>query len=117
VFSFVTLDEIIVALHARGDARSLEFHVQSNLLDDDSTDPTSVGIPSHVLTDLECFRHSGHPDPYFSEMIKSISTSGRLALASNIDLCVPGEQKEDFNDSTRDKNTCGWRRPAGDPKN
>ena len=25
------------------------------------------------------------------------------------------EQKEDFNDSTRDKNTCGRRRPAGDP--
>jgi hypothetical protein len=34
---------------------AFEFHVRSNLLDDDSTDPTSLGIPSHVLTDLECF--------------------------------------------------------------
>jgi hypothetical protein len=43
--------------------RTLEFHVGSDLLDDDSTNPTSLGIPSHVVTDLECFRHSGHPDP------------------------------------------------------
>ena len=48
-------------------------------------------------------------------MLKSIATSCRLGLASNIHLCVPGEQKEDFNDSTEDKDTCGWRRPAGDP--
>ena len=44
-------------------SRVCEFPVGSDLLDDDSTDPTSLGIPSHVITDLECFRHSGHPDP------------------------------------------------------
>jgi hypothetical protein len=50
------------------------------------------------------------------QMVKSISTLGWLALASNIHPCVPGEQKEGFNDSTQDKITCGWRRPAGDPR-
>jgi hypothetical protein len=41
----------------------VELRVGNNLLDDDPADPASLGIPSHVLTDLEYFRHSGHPDP------------------------------------------------------
>src|SRR5207245_7481733 len=36
---------------------SLEARVGSDLLEDDSTNPTSLGIPSHVVTDLESFRH------------------------------------------------------------
>jgi len=35
---------------------SFEFRIGSDLFDDDSTNPTSFGIPSHVITDLECFQ-------------------------------------------------------------
>ena len=68
VFSFVTLDEILWRFTRGVMHVPFEFHVGSDLLDDDSTNPTSLGIPSHVLTDLECLLHSGH--------LNSISTSG-----------------------------------------
>jgi hypothetical protein len=48
-------------------------------------------------------------------MIKVDFDIGLAPLASNIHLCVPDEQKENFNDANQDKNTRGWRRPAGDP--
>src|SRR5215469_17987601 len=40
---------------------TLELGVRGDLSDDDSADSTSLGIPSHVITDLECFRHCCHP--------------------------------------------------------
>src|SRR5215467_1062547 len=40
---------------------ALELCVRGDLLDDDSADPASLGIPLHVVTDLECFRHCWHP--------------------------------------------------------
>ena len=63
VFGFVTLDEILWRFPRGVVHVPFEVHVGSDFLDDDSTNPTSLGIPSHVLTDLERFRHSGHPDP------------------------------------------------------
>ena len=63
VFSFVTLDEILWRFTRGVMHGPFEFHVGSDLLDDDSTNHTRLGIPSHVITDLECFRHGGHPDP------------------------------------------------------
>ena len=63
VFSFVTLDEILWRFTRGVMHVPFEFDVGSDLLHDDSAHQTSLGIPSHVLTDLECFRHNGHPDP------------------------------------------------------
>ena len=64
VFSFVTLDEILWRFTRGVMHVPFEFHVGSDLLDDDSANPTSLGIPSHVITDFECFRHRGQPDPW-----------------------------------------------------
>jgi hypothetical protein len=63
MFSFFTLDEILWRFTRGVMQVPVECHVGSDLLNDDSTNPTSLGIPSHVLTDLECFRHSGQPNP------------------------------------------------------
>jgi hypothetical protein len=62
VFGFVTLDEILWHFRRGVTDISFEFRIGSDLLDDDSTNSASFRIPSHVITDLECFRHIGHPD-------------------------------------------------------
>ena len=63
VFGFITLDEILWRFPRGVMHVPFEFDVGSDLPDDDSTNPASFRIPSHMITDLECFRHSGHPDP------------------------------------------------------
>ena len=63
VFGFVTLDEILWRFPRGVMHISFEFRIGSDFLDDESTNPTSLRIPSHVITDLECFRHCGHPNP------------------------------------------------------
>jgi hypothetical protein len=63
VFGFVTLDEILWRFPRGVTHISFEFRIGSDFLDDESTNPTSLRIPSHVITDLECFRHCGHPNP------------------------------------------------------
>src|SRR5262249_38936414 len=47
----------IGALLAKRGGGSLDLCVRSKLLDDDSADPASLGIPPDVVTNLECFRH------------------------------------------------------------
>ena len=61
MFSFATLDEILWRFTRGVMHVPFDFHVGSDLLDDDSANLTGLGIPSYVLTDLECFRHRGHP--------------------------------------------------------
>ena len=64
VFGFVTLDEILWYFPRCVMQVFFEFRIGSDLVDDDPTDPISLGIPSHVITDLECFGNSGHPNPH-----------------------------------------------------
>src|SRR6516225_2434907 len=54
---FVALDQILGRFSRSVVDVSLELCVRSKLLDDDSADPASLGIPPDVVTDLECFRH------------------------------------------------------------
>ncbi len=63
---------------------ALELHIGSNLLDDDSADHASLGIPTHVVPDLEIFR------AHITPIKLSGSTSYQLSLASN-DLSVSAE--------------------------
>ena len=87
VFGFIALDEILWHFPRSVMHVPFDFRVGNDLLDDDSADPASLGIPSHVITDLECFRHRGHPiSHWFNELIKAISTSCRVSFASNIHL-------------------------------
>lgn len=63
MFGFVTLDEKLWGFPRGVMHISFEFRIGSDLLDDESTNPTSFRIPSHVIADLKCLRHRGHPDP------------------------------------------------------
>jgi hypothetical protein len=77
VFSFVTLDEILWRFTRGVMHVPFEFHVGSDLLDDDSTNPTSLGIPSRTCSPiLNVFGITVMMIRRFSQMIKSISTSG-----------------------------------------
>lgn len=59
VFGLVTLDEVLW-LFPRGMVNvSLERRILRNLLDDNSLDVPSLGIPLHMIIDFERFRH-GH---------------------------------------------------------
>lgn len=53
VLSFVTLDEVLRRFPRGVMCVSLELRVRRELFEDDSTDPASFGIPSHVIPDLE----------------------------------------------------------------
>src|SRR6516164_8938147 len=54
---FVALDQILGRFSRSVVDVSLDLCVSSKLLDDDSADPASLGIPPDVVTNLECFRH------------------------------------------------------------
>lgn len=57
VIGLITLDEILWFFTSSVMGIALEFRVRSDLLDNDSADPASLGIPSHMITDLECLWH------------------------------------------------------------
>jgi hypothetical protein len=60
VVGFVTLDEVLGLFPRSVMCVPLEVRIGSNFFDDDSADPSGFGIPPHVVTSLECFRHHGH---------------------------------------------------------
>jgi hypothetical protein len=66
---FVALDQVLGRFPRSVMRIPLEVRVRSDLFDDDSADPPSLGIPSHMVTDFEVFRHCGHP---ISDKLRSI---------------------------------------------
>ena len=54
---FIALDQILGRFSRSVMHVSLEPRVGSDLLGDHSANATSLGIPSHVVADVEHFRH------------------------------------------------------------
>ena len=58
---FVALDQILRHMPGRMVQVPFESGVRSDSLDDDSTDPAGLRVPSHVITYAEGFRHCPPP--------------------------------------------------------
>lgn len=63
MFGFIALDEILGHFPRSMMHVTLNCRVGNDLLDNDSADPASLGIPSNMITDLEWSRRRGHPFP------------------------------------------------------
>src|ERR1700752_1788656 len=102
VFGFIALDEVLWLLPRSVTHVPLELRVGNDLLDDDSADPAGLGIPSDVITDLECFRHRSLPFPrWLSESARQSRPPAESALHRTFTHCAPSERKEHFNDATQ----------------